>query len=70
MAFKTGDLVKLKSGGVVMTVRCILGDGKYPQIEEPFRLVGYADGDVLCEWQASKKQQAASYHPDQLVFAQ
>lgn len=69
MAFKTGDLVKLKSGGVLMTVRCTLGDGQYPAIEEPFRLAGYKNGDVLCKWQANMKQHAASYHPDQLVPA-
>ena len=69
MKFKTGDRVQLSVGGPQMVVRCVLGDGKYAQIEEPYRLAGYADGDVLCEWQVRGKQAAAAYHPDQLVLA-
>ena len=66
MTLKTGDTVKLKSGGTPMTVRCIIGDGQYPEIEEPYKLVGYKYGDVLCEWQRGKKQEAAAYNLDQL----
>ena len=66
MSFETGDKVKLKSGGSEMTVRCVIGDGKYPQLEEPFRLIGYKEGDVLCEWHDGKKQASAAYHPEQL----
>ena len=69
MTFKTGDLVKLKSGGASMTVRCILGDGQYPTLEEPYLLGGYNKGDVLCEWQLRNKAEAAAYHPEQLEYA-
>jgi uncharacterized protein YodC (DUF2158 family) len=70
MTFKTGDIVQLKTGGARMTVRCILGDGQYPDIEEPFRLSGNKQGDVVCQWHDAKKTQcAAAYHPDQLVNA-
>lgn len=70
MTFGTGDVVQLKSGGVVMTVRLVIGDGRYPSLEEPYKLAGYAVGDVLCEWQDGKKPKAAAYHPDQLVAYQ
>lgn len=66
MTFKTGDVVRLKSGGAEMTVRCVIGDERYPTIEEPYKLAGYREGDVICEWQYRSKPQAAAYHPDQL----
>jgi uncharacterized protein YodC (DUF2158 family) len=64
--FKVGDLVKLKSGGAKMVVRCILGDGTHPTFEEPYRLGGSKDGDVLCEWQDGKTPRAQTYDPAQL----
>jgi len=69
MTFKTGDLVKLKSGGAKMTVRLIIGDGQYPTIEEPYKLGGYKPGDVLCEWQSRNVAKAQAYHPEQLEYA-
>lgn len=67
--FKQGDAVQLKSGGAVMTVRCIIGDGTYPAIEEPFKLAGNKAGDVLCEWHEKKKPQARAYPPEMLTAA-
>ena len=52
MAFKTGTVVQLKSGGPEMTIKGIIGDKNSPlnQTEETgLKLGGYENGDVYCD---------------------
>jgi len=49
--FKTGDTVKLISGGPTMTVESI---SNY-------------DGDIHCQWFAGKKLESGKFPPDSLV---
>jgi len=51
--FKTGDTVKLISGGPTMTVESI---SDY-------------DGDIRCQWFAGKKLESGDFSPDSLVRA-
>lgn len=52
--FNTGDLVKLKSGGPVMTVQRIIGkeeDVSFQRIDDYIRMIkGFHQGDVICQW--------------------
>jgi uncharacterized protein YodC (DUF2158 family) len=43
-----GDLVQLKSGGLRMTVKRIVGQGKTN--EQVLKIQGYKDGDLVCIW--------------------
>jgi uncharacterized protein YodC (DUF2158 family) len=43
-----GDLVQLKSGGLRMTVKRIVGQGKTN--EHVLKIQGYKDGDMVCIW--------------------
>jgi len=49
--FKTGDIVKLKSGGPEMTV---------------FKWVQVMGGCLRCQWFAGKKLEVGDFQPDQL----
>ena len=53
-AFKPDDLVKLKSGGPVMTVDHIIGQVHDTPIivtvDESLRLRGFSNGDLVCIW--------------------
>jgi uncharacterized protein YodC (DUF2158 family) len=47
--FVSGNIVKMKSGGPVMTVVRLIGSTK----EDQFVFIdshGYEEGDVICEW--------------------
>lgn len=50
-AFKTGDIVKLKSGGPEMTVNSWYAVGR---------------GAFRCQWFAGKKLEVGDFQPDQL----
>jgi uncharacterized protein YodC (DUF2158 family) len=70
MSFKSGDVVKLVSGGPDMAVRCTVGDPKYAQLLEPYRVAGYSPDDFLCEWiDGRKKEHAQAYPAAMLILA-
>lgn len=46
--FKEGDVVQLNSGGMEMTVNYVVGTGG--EHDDMFKISGYKDGDVSCEW--------------------
>jgi uncharacterized protein YodC (DUF2158 family) len=52
--FKPDDLVRLKSGGPVMTMHHRIGQMHEPQIietvDQALRLRGFSDGDLVCLW--------------------
>lgn len=52
--FKTGDVVQLKSGGPLMTVkRCIGDDSDHTMttsLDEKYLVEGFHNGDVICQW--------------------
>ena len=52
--FKPDELVRLKSGGPVMTVHHAIGQMHEPPIivtvDEALRLRGFSDGDLVCVW--------------------
>ena len=70
MAFKTGTVVQLKSGGPEMTIKGIIGDKNSPlnQTEETgLKLGGYENGDVYCQWfNDSSKLESACFKPNML----
>jgi uncharacterized protein YodC (DUF2158 family) len=70
MAFKTGTIVQLKSGGPQMTIKGIIGDKNNPlnsTHETDLLLSGSADGDICCLWfDDSNKLQTACFKPDML----
>jgi len=55
--FKTGDLVRLKSGGPIMTVASYTAPAQYTS--EHYR----------CDWFAGKKLDSGNFKPDQLETA-
>jgi len=54
--YQVGDLVKLKSGGPVMTVSEIVGERRTVSDNET----------VKCKWFAGKKQEQGYFDPDTL----
>ena len=61
--FKPGDLVKLKSGGPVMTVSTVdQGDGP-----DPFR--NETETTYFCGWFAGKKLDGATFRETSLLSA-
>ena len=70
MAFNTGTVVQLKSGGPKMTIKGIIGDKNNPlnKTEEVgLKMGGYGDGDIYCQWfNDSNKLEFASFKPKML----
>jgi uncharacterized protein YodC (DUF2158 family) len=53
MEIKIGSVVKLNSGGPIMTVKGIVGDAQNAlnkMENEGLKLTGHTDGDVVCQW--------------------
>lgn len=52
--FKAGELVRLKSGGPVMTVQRIIGKEEeisFQRIDDYIRMIkGFREGDIVCQW--------------------
>ncbi len=52
--FKPDELVRLMSGGPVMTVHHTIGQVQEPPIivtvDQSLRLRGFSDGDLVCIW--------------------
>jgi uncharacterized protein YodC (DUF2158 family) len=68
MAFQTGTVVQLKSGGPEMTIKGIIGDKNNPlnpSEETNLKLSGCADGDIYCQW-FSNKLEGACFKPKML----
>ena len=63
--FKTGDIVRLKSGGPDMTV--IMDDGALAKLVEQ---MSDKKGWVSCEWFDGKMRRRAEFPPEALVRAQ
>ena len=53
-SFKEGDVVQLNSGGMKMTVNYVVGSGG--EHDNMFKISGYADADVSCEWFSSNNK--------------
>lgn len=49
---KEGDVVKLNSGGEEMTISYVVGNGNH---DDMFKLQGFKDGDVVCQWFSGKE---------------
>ncbi len=49
---KEGDVVQLNSGGEKMTVSYVVGNGHH---DDMFKLQGFDDGDVVCQWFSGKE---------------
>jgi uncharacterized protein YodC (DUF2158 family) len=68
--FKIGSIVQLKSGGVEMTVKFIIGDNTQLSFEEEKHILdlnsGYKDGDVFCQWFHNKKLEYAVFNCEML----
>lgn len=74
MAFKTGDVVQLKSGGPKMTVQRILGADKsnpyLKNIDANLKVHGVREGDVMCQWFVDTKLESAPFKQEVLKAAQ
>jgi len=65
--FKTGDVVKLKSGGPNMTVERLVQGGANRTRDNILILAkGYKDGDVMCQWFAGEELKSNVFTPDVL----
>ncbi len=73
MAFTTGTVVQLKSGGPEMTIKGIIGDSSNPiskQEEIGLKLGGFEDGDIYCQWfNDNNKLESGCFKPAMLEEA-
>jgi uncharacterized protein YodC (DUF2158 family) len=70
MAFKTGIVVQLKSGGSLMTIKGIIGDINSPLGKtEEFSLLkrDFLTGDIYCQWFDENNLKSECFKPHQLV---
>lgn len=49
---KEGDVVELNSGGEKMTISYVVGNGNH---DDKFKMQGFNDGDVVCQWFSGKE---------------
>ena len=67
-----GAVVQLKSGGPKMTVQRIIGDDSsnigIKATDEYFKLRGFKDGDVICNWFESSSLKDGTFKKDSLVI--
>ena len=68
---QVGAVVQLKSGGPKMTVQRIIGDDSsnigIKATDEYFKLRGFKDGDVICNWFESSSLKDGTFKKDSLV---
>lgn len=50
MGYKVGDVIELKSGGPKMTVKIIVGDPTNGIADGSYKMQGFVDGDIGCNW--------------------
>ncbi|MEO5995112.1 MAG: DUF2158 domain-containing protein [Chitinophagaceae bacterium] len=69
-----GAVVQLKSGGPKMTVQRIIGDDSsnigIKATDEYFKLRGFKDGDVICNWFESSSLKDGTFKKDSLVIVE
>ena len=67
-----GVVVQLKSGGPKMTVQRIIGDDStnigIKATDEYFKLRGYKDGDVICNWFEGSSLKDGTFKKESLVL--
>ena len=67
-----GAVVQLKSGGPKMTVQRIIGDDStnigIKATDEYFKLRGYKDGDVICNWFEGSSLKDGTFKKESLVL--
>ena len=69
--FKAGDIVQLKSGGPKMTVHRLIGSDNnnigLKAADEFFKLRGFKDGDVTCNWFEGSSLRDGTFKVESLV---
>jgi len=63
--FKEGDVVQLNSGGMKMTVNYVVGSGG--EHDGMFKISGYTDGDVSCEWFSNNKIEKGMFKASTII---
>jgi uncharacterized protein YodC (DUF2158 family) len=61
---KVNDIVKLKSGGPLMTIQRIIGESKAlfdTMDDDGWRIKGFCNGDALCCWFVGKKLKTEAF---------
>jgi len=71
---KIGEIVQLKSGGPKMTVQRIIGQSGdhigVKAIDEYYKVKGYKEGDVICQWFESNQLKDGVFAKASLMLVQ